>query len=578
MDKYLNSIVQLLKGVTFLRREEGFNFSVDARTRILNSAVTNVNEQVLIKKDMGEQIQLEEVQEQIDRLLLVVNGMWLPPFLIEEFKRGKLVIERYFEIQRMTTTRRYVSGIWEKHIQLENLLLKRSGTSPPSVLVEDSREGFGHFIGKLFVSRSVIAEGSNMTIIFEGIYDCEIHIAIKRVVQRRNVVNLYNLAMLIKLVRHRNIVRVLDIGIDEDYIYFALERCSCNLYELMQLWSNNMNWSNARVPRIVKKLWKFNGYPSPKLLKLIRDVVTGLAHLHDLGFVNRDLKPQNVLISCEESVRAKICDQGIIEGIGEARRRSPGWHSPELLLGGTKGSPEWNSSWLPSEESEMHAADLFNLGCVIFYFITKGGHPFGSDLERDANIVENRPDLTLVKHIYEAAHLISNLLHPQPKMRPQAAEVLCHPFFWDSEKRGLFLRDVSEWLEHDDSMRNYVVNAIMDAAPKVLTGNWDVKMEAGFLTYASHHKYYSYDSVLDLLLLIGNTLSYQPRLPKDIQVLIGSTNGEIYNYFARRFPNLLTEVYDVISKCCEFFRITVNLNQYKLYGKEKKAVLMYLLE
>lgn len=48
-----------------------------------------------------------------------------------------------------------------------------------------------------------------------------------------------------------------------------------------------------------------------------RDVVTGLAHLHDLGFVNRDLKPQNVLISCEESVRAKICDQGIIEGIGE---------------------------------------------------------------------------------------------------------------------------------------------------------------------------------------------------------------------------------------------------------------------
>lgn len=104
--------------------------------------------------------------------------------------------------------------------------------------------------------------------------------------------------------------------------------------------------------------------------------------------------------------------------------------------------------------------------------------------------------------------------------RPQAAEVLCHPFFWDSEKRGLFLRDVCEWLEHDDIKRNYVANAIMDAAPKVLTENWDVKMEAGFLTYASHHKYYSYDSVLDLLLLIGNTLSHQPRLPKDIQVSV----------------------------------------------------------
>lgn len=268
MDKYLKSMVHFLKGVTFVRREEGFHFSVDARTRILNSAVTNVNEQVLIKKDTGEQKQLEEVQEQIDRLLLVINGRWLPPCLIEEFKQGKLVIERFFEIQRSTATGRYVSGIWDKHIQLENLLLKRNGTSPPSILVEDSREGFGHFIGKLFVSRSVIAEGSNKTVIFEGIYDCKIHIAIKRFVLRRNVVNLDDLDMLIKLVRHPNIVHVLDIGIDEDYIYFALERCSCNLYELMQLCSNNKG--NARVPRIVKKLWRPNGYPSPKLLKLIR--------------------------------------------------------------------------------------------------------------------------------------------------------------------------------------------------------------------------------------------------------------------------------------------------------------------
>ncbi|KAJ8628656.1 hypothetical protein MRB53_021979 [Persea americana] len=33
------------------------------------------------------------------------------------------------------------------------------------------------------------------------------------------------------------------------------------------------------------------------------------------------------------------------------------------------------------------------------------------------------------------------------------------------------------------------------------------------------------------------------------QVIIGSTHGEIYDYFATRFPNLLIEVYSFISKC-----------------------------
>lgn len=43
-----------------------------------------------------------------------------------------------------------------------------------------------------------------------------------------------------------------------------------------------------------------------------RDVVAGLAHLHDLGIIHRDLKPQNVLILSEKkSLCAKLSDMGI---------------------------------------------------------------------------------------------------------------------------------------------------------------------------------------------------------------------------------------------------------------------------
>lgn len=42
-----------------------------------------------------------------------------------------------------------------------------------------------------------------------------------------------------------------------------------------------------------------------------RDIVRGLAHLHELGIVHRDLKPQNVLVIKDRSIAAKISDMGI---------------------------------------------------------------------------------------------------------------------------------------------------------------------------------------------------------------------------------------------------------------------------
>jgi len=37
----------------------------------------------------------------------------------------------------------------------------------------------------------------------------------------------------------------------------------------------------------------------------------GLEHLHELGIIHRDLKPQNVLITKQKSVCAKLSDMGI---------------------------------------------------------------------------------------------------------------------------------------------------------------------------------------------------------------------------------------------------------------------------
>ena len=47
------------------------------------------------------------------------------------------------------------------------------------------------------------------------------------------------------------------------------------------------------------------------LLFIYRDIVSGVAHLHELGIIHRDLKPQNVLISNDRYLYAKLSDMGI---------------------------------------------------------------------------------------------------------------------------------------------------------------------------------------------------------------------------------------------------------------------------
>ncbi|KAL5754249.1 hypothetical protein ACOSP7_022469 [Xanthoceras sorbifolium] len=420
----------------------------------------------------------------------------------------------------------------------------------------------GRRVGKLLVSNTEIAKGSNGTIVLEGIYEGR-PVAVKRLVRTHHDVAFKEIQNLIASDRHPNIVRWYGVENDRDFVYLSLERCTCSLDDLIQTYSDSSHNSSFDEGQTAKarseyklwldsvkgimqdlNLWKANGHPSTLLLKLMRDVVSGLVHLHELGIVHRDLKPQNVLIIRERSLCAKLSDMGISKrlladmsslGHHATGSGSSGWQAPEQLLHGR----------------QTRAVDLFSLGCVLYFCITGGRHPFGDRLERDINIAKNQMNLFLVECIPEAKDLISHLLNPDPQLRPSAFEVLHHPLFWSSETRLSFLRDTSDRVELADRETNSaLLKALENTASVALGTKWNEKMEPKFITNIGHYRRYRFDSVRDLLRVMRNKLNHYRELPKDIQELVGPVPEGFDGYFASRFPRLLIEVYKVVCRYC----------------------------
>lgn len=146
----------------------------------------------------------------------------------------------------------------------------------------------GRRIGKLFVSTKEIGKGSNGTIVLEGIYEGR-PVAIKRLVHAHNDVAFKEIQNLIASDRHLNIVRWYGVEYDQDFVYLALERCTCSLDDLIHIYSDcsqdpvvkegqatrDMIEYEARLDSLKDimsgiSFWKADGHPSPLLLKLMR--------------------------------------------------------------------------------------------------------------------------------------------------------------------------------------------------------------------------------------------------------------------------------------------------------------------
>ncbi|CAZ81496.1 unnamed protein product [Tuber melanosporum] len=160
----------------------------------------------------------------------------------------------------------------------------------------------------------------------------------------------------------------------------------------------------------------------PLIRNFVRQILTGLAYLHNKDIIHRDIKGANVLVDNKGGI--KISDFGISKKV-EAGLLTSSSHRPSL-----QGSVFWMAPEVVKQTSYTLKADIWSLGCLIVEMFT-GTHPYPdcSQLQAIFKIGTGGSAPAIPsKCSAEAKQFLSRTFELDHVKRPTADELLLNPF------------------------------------------------------------------------------------------------------------------------------------------------------
>lgn len=200
-------------------------------------------------------------------------------------------------------------------------------------------------------------------------------------------------------IKHDNVVTIYQVGESHGVSYLAMEYLQG---VSLQRWLDR-----GKKPSI------------DLILRIGREVASGLAAAHKLGLVHRDIKPANIWLEAPNG-RAKILD------FGQARAQREDVQITRE--GAIVGTPSFMSPEQAAGEPAYAPSDLFSLGCVL-YRLCCGKLPFeGNTIISVLNALANHnpsPPIELDPEIPEDLNaLVVSLLAKSPSARPPSAQAV----------------------------------------------------------------------------------------------------------------------------------------------------------
>jgi len=170
-------------------------------------------------------------------------------------------------------------------------------------------------------------------------------------------------AKIVAALRHANIVQVYDADLQDDIYYMVME-----LLEGDTLKARLHDYHVREEPM-----------PLGEAVRVMLDVLDGLAYAHGEGMIHRDLKPANIMLT--KRGQAVITDFGIAQMVGATRY---------TMSGALMGTLNYMAPEQGMQNQSDVRSDLYSLGIVLYEMLT-GKPPFDADT----------PLAILMKHVNE---------------------------------------------------------------------------------------------------------------------------------------------------------------------------------
>lgn len=229
----------------------------------------------------------------------------------------------------------------------------------------------------------------------------------------RNAILIQRELEILRMVNHKNVVRLYDLFDTADKLYLVLEYMPGG--HLFQVLANTkMHYTEERASVI------------------LRDVIEGLAYLHARGIVHRDVKPENVLTTSETwPFTTKLADFGLSNFLGTSTG----------VLDSKVGTPYFVAREVVTTESYNTLADMWSVG-VLMYQMLSSRLPFEGGQTKsvlyailDGNYSFPSPEFDPISD--EAKDLITKLICIDVSKRLSATQALQHPWIVNGGHQAL---------------------------------------------------------------------------------------------------------------------------------------------
>ncbi len=178
---------------------------------------------------------------------------------------------------------------------------------------------------------------------------------------------------------HPNIVQAIDVGKAGDFHYFVMEYVEGSM--------------------VYDHLVEHGKYDEAEALKIIIQIARALEHAHCKGFMHRDVKPKNIMITKQGT--AKLADMGLARQVTDVE-------AAEAEAGKAFGTPYYISPEQVRGEIDIDfRADIYGLGATFYHMLT-GKVPFDGP----------NPSTVMHKHLKQP-------LTPPDHINPDLSQGVC---------------------------------------------------------------------------------------------------------------------------------------------------------